>query len=164
MRTMPAPGGAADEGGTVELTFSVWGDPENWPSQAIADDFVTQNPGIEVTVNVSTGTRIGTSCDATSAAGTPPDVFAMDAPLYPDYQSRGTCSSCSRSSTGTASTWKATTRSRCSAMTRLTATTVCRDVQPSVLYYNKDMFDAASASPIPTTRGPGKTWWKRARR
>ncbi|MEZ4560563.1 MAG: hypothetical protein R2854_29705 [Caldilineaceae bacterium] len=52
--TMPAPGGAADEGGTVELTFSVWGDPEELAIlQAIADDFVAQNPGIEVVVNVS---------------------------------------------------------------------------------------------------------------
>ena len=77
-------------GDKVELTFSVWGDPEELAIlQEIADDFVAQNPNVNITVNVSDWDTYWDKLQTTLAAGAPPDVFAVDAPLYPDYQSRG---------------------------------------------------------------------------
>ena len=150
----PAPGGAAEEGGAVELTFSVWGDPEELAIlQAIADDFVAQNPGIEVTVNVSDWDTYWDKLQTQLAAGTPPDVFAMDAPLYPDYQSRGVLLNLQ----------PLIDRDGFDLDGYYPVSLLCydtpdgyfglpRDVQPSVLYYNKDMFDAAGIA------YPDDTW------
>ena len=68
----------------------MWGDPEElkvW--QQIVDDFQAKNPNITVKVDVSDWDSYWTKLKTLYAGGTPPDVFAMDAPLYPDWVSRG---------------------------------------------------------------------------
>jgi multiple sugar transport system substrate-binding protein len=81
-------GGAAK--GPVTISFMAWGAPEElavW--QQIVDDFQAANPNIKVSVEVSDWDSYWTKLKTLLAANTPPDVFAMDAPLYLDYQSRG---------------------------------------------------------------------------
>ncbi len=67
-----------------------WGDPAEldvW--KAIVADFEAANPNIKVDVQVSDWDSYWTKLKTLLAANTPPDVFAMDAPLFMDYQSRG---------------------------------------------------------------------------
>ena len=66
-----------------------WGAPEElavW--QKIADEFHAANTSITVKMDVSDWESYWTKLDTLFAGGTPPDVFAMDAPLYLDWQSR----------------------------------------------------------------------------
>lgn len=141
-------------GEKVDLTFSVWGDPEELAIlQEIANDFTKENPNVNITVNVSDWDTYWDKLQTTLAAGTPPDVFAMDAPLYPDYQSRGVLlnlqSYIQRDNFDLSDFYD----------TSLTCYQtpdgyygLPRDVQPSVMYYNKDMFDEAG---VPY---PDDTW------
>ncbi|HTP07316.1 MAG TPA: extracellular solute-binding protein, partial [Anaerolineae bacterium] len=74
----------------AEISFMMWGAPEElkvW--QQIVDDFQAKNPNIKVKVDVSDWDSYWTKLKTLYAGGTPPDVFAMDAPLYPDWVSRG---------------------------------------------------------------------------
>ena len=74
----------------VEISMMMWGDPaelEVW-NQIVAD-FHQVNQNITVKVEVSDWDSYWTKLKTLLSAGTPPDVFAMDAPLYLDYQSRG---------------------------------------------------------------------------
>ncbi|MCJ7529731.1 MAG: sugar ABC transporter substrate-binding protein [Anaerolineales bacterium] len=77
-------------GEAIQLTFMAWGDPQElavW--QAIADDFNKTNPKITVKMDVSDWDSYWTKLNTLFAGKTPPDVFAMDAPLFLDWQSRG---------------------------------------------------------------------------
>ncbi len=146
--TAPTEAKAAEppkSGAPVELTFSVWGDPQELTIlQSLADDFSKENPNVKITVTVSDWDTYWDKLQTQLAAGTPPDVFAMDAPLYPDYQSRGVMLGLQNY----------IDRDSFSLDDYYPAALQCyktpdgyyglpRDIQPSVLYYNKDMFDAA---------------------
>src|SRR5574341_1002028 len=135
----------AGTGEQVELVFSVWGDPEELAIlQRIADDFSTQNPNVTVTVTVSDWDTYWEKLQTSLAGGDPPDVFAMDAPLYLDYQSRGVLlnlqSFMDQENYDLADFYPASLQ--CYA-TDEGYFGLPRDIQPSVMYYNKDMFDAA---------------------
>ena len=74
----------------AEITFSLWGSPQEgevW--QQIADAFEAEHPDIKVNIEVADWDGYWEKLRVQVAGGTPPDVFAMDAPLYPDWQSRG---------------------------------------------------------------------------
>ena len=80
---LSACGSAAANKGPVEITFTMWGAPEElavW--QAVVDDFHAANPNISVKVDVSDWDSYWTKLNTLIAGGTPPDVFAMDAPLF----------------------------------------------------------------------------------
>ena len=141
-------------GEKVELTFSVWGDPEELAIlQEIADDFTKENPNVNITVNVSDCDTYWDKLQTQLAAGTPPDVFAMDAPLYPDYQSRGVLLNIQPYIEK--DNFDLTDFYETSLICYNTADGyygLPRDIQPSVMYYNKDMFDEAG---VPY---PDDTW------
>jgi multiple sugar transport system substrate-binding protein len=68
----------------------MWGDPAEltvW--NQIVKDFEAANPNITVSVEVSDWDSYWTKLKTLLAAKTPPDMFAIDAPLYLDYQSKG---------------------------------------------------------------------------
>lgn len=149
-----APGGgeqAAGGGGPAEITYMLWGSPEElavW--QAIVDEFQKQNPDVRVKVDVSDWDSYWNKLQTLFAGGTPPDVFAMDGPLYPDWQSRGVLLNLQPYIDenpaileglypGPLETYK-----RDDGYYGLP-----RDFQTIVLFYNKDMFDAAGL-PYPT--------------
>jgi multiple sugar transport system substrate-binding protein len=131
--------------GPVTISFMAWGAPEElavW--QKIVDDFQVANSNIKVNVEVSEWDSYWTKLKTLMAANTPPDVYAMDAPLYLDYQSRGvllnlqpyidkTPGFLDGFYPGTLQAYKLPDGYY----------GMPRDFQTVVLFYNKDMFDAA---------------------
>jgi len=76
-------------GPEVTITYSIWGDPAELSSQqAVVDAFTAANPKITVDVTVSDWDAYWDKLQTGLAGGAAPDVFAMDGPLFPDYQSR----------------------------------------------------------------------------
>src|SRR5512137_955764 len=71
----PAGGGGGAAGAPVEITFTMWGAPEEltvW--QKVVDDFHKANPNITVKVDVSDWDSYWTKLNTLIAGGTPPDV------------------------------------------------------------------------------------------
>ncbi len=80
---------AACGGQKPAIEYSIWGDPSELQSQqAIVDVFKKANPDIDVKVTVSDWTTYWDKLQTGLAGGAAPDVFAMDGPLFPDYQAR----------------------------------------------------------------------------
>ena len=76
-------------GPAVTIAYAIWGDPAELNSQqAIVDAFHAANPKITVEVTVSDWDAYWDKLQTGLAGGAAPDVFAMDGPLFPDYQSR----------------------------------------------------------------------------
>lgn len=84
-----APSDAGYTGPETTITYSIWGDPQEIKSQqAIVDAFHAANPKITVKVTVSDWEPYWDKLQTSIAGGDAPDVFAMDGPLFPDYQTR----------------------------------------------------------------------------
>jgi len=141
----PAPAAST---GPVEISMAMWGDPAEldvW-NQIVAD-FHKANPNITVKVEVSDWDSYWTKLKTLLSAGTPPDVFAMDAPLYLDYQSRGVLLNLQpyldKNPDMLSGVYPQTLEAYKTAdgMYGLP-----RDFQTIVLFYNKDMFDAAGVA------------------
>src|SRR6185436_10919924 len=88
----PASPGASAAGYTgpeATISYSIWGDPQEIKNQqAIVDAFHAANPKITVKVDVSDWDPYWDKLQTSLAGGAAPDVFAMDGPLFPDYQTR----------------------------------------------------------------------------
>jgi len=142
---LAACGGGAPAG-PAEITFMMWGAPEEqtvW--QAVVDDFQAANPNIKVKVEVSDWDSYWTKLNTLIAGGTPPDVFAMDAPLYLDWQSRGALLNLQPYIDKTPGFLDGVYPQTLSAYKVGDGYYgLPRDFQTVVLFYNKDMFDAAS--------------------
>jgi multiple sugar transport system substrate-binding protein len=141
-------GNNATNNSPVQITYMEWGDPAEldvW--NAIVADFEAANPNIKVNVEVSDWDTYWTKLKTLLAANTPPDVFAMDAPLYLDYQSRGVLLNL-----------QAYIDSNPGMLDGLFPNTLTayqtpngyfglpRDFQTIVVFYNKDMFDKAGVA------------------
>ncbi len=139
----PAAGGAP-----VALTFMMWGAPEElavW--NLIVQDFEAQNPNIKVTVEVSDWDTYWTKVKTMLAASTPPDLFAIDAPLYLDYQSRGVLKNLQPYVDKNPDLLKDVYPQTLEAYKTVDGYYgLPRDFQTIVLFYNKDMFDAAKVT------------------
>lgn len=141
----PPAGTEPPAGGVTEITFMMWGAPEEltvW--QAVVDDFHTANPGIKVNVDVSDWDSYWTKLNTLIAGGTPPDVFAMDAPLFLDWQSRGALLNLQPyidANPGFLDGFYPQTLTAYKTPDGYYG--LPRDFQSIVLFYNKDMFDAA---------------------
>ncbi|HKF86264.1 MAG TPA: sugar ABC transporter substrate-binding protein [Candidatus Limnocylindrales bacterium] len=157
------PSGSASgyTGPPATITYSIWGDPQEITSQtAIADAFHAANPDITVNVDVADWDAYWDKLQTGLAGGAAPDVFAMDGPLFPDYQSRDVLLDL-----------KPLIDRDGYDLTQLADQGVAdfttadggqyglpRDLNTIVLYYNKAMFDAAG---IPY---PDETWdWNKLR-
>ena len=83
------PSDAGYTGPPATITYSIWGDPTEIKSQqAIVDAFHAANPAITVKVTVSDWEPYWDKLLTSISGGAAPDVFAMDGPLFPDYQAR----------------------------------------------------------------------------
>jgi multiple sugar transport system substrate-binding protein len=83
------PSDAGYTGAEATISYSIWGDPaEIKNQQAVVDAFHADNPKITVKVTVSDWDTYWDKLQTGIAGGDAPDVFAMDGPLFPDYQSR----------------------------------------------------------------------------
>ncbi len=81
---------AAAQEPSGDITYAIWGDPAELSNQiALVETFEAQHPDINVDVTVSDWDQYWTSLQTSIAGGDAPDVFAMDGPIFPDYQSRG---------------------------------------------------------------------------
>ena len=79
----------AYSGPAVTIEYSIWGDPQEITNQKkIVDAFHAAEPKITVKVTVSDWEPYWDKLQTGLAGGAAPDVFAMDGPLFPDYQSR----------------------------------------------------------------------------
>src|SRR5687768_6007039 len=132
----------------TEITFSLWGSPQEgevW--QQIANAFEAEHPDIDVNVEVADWDGYWEKLRVQVAGGTPPDVFAMDAPLYPDWQSRGVLLNLQPYLDA-----EPTILDGIYPITLEAYKTpegmfgLPRDFQTIVLFYNKDMFDAAGVA------------------
>jgi multiple sugar transport system substrate-binding protein len=155
-----SPGGGGYTGPPATIEYAIWGDPQEIGSQtAIAKAFEDQNPGITVNVNVSDWDAYWDKLQTGLAGGAAPDVFAMDGPLFPDYQSRGVLLDL-----------KPYIDRDGYDLTQLADQGVAdfttgdgqyglpRDLNVIVLYYNKAMFDAAGVA------YPDESWdWAKLR-
>jgi len=85
----PAASDAGYTGPEATISYSIWGDPQEIKAQqAIVDAFHVANPKITVKVTVSDWEPYWDKLQTSIAGGDAPDVFAMDGPLFPDYQTR----------------------------------------------------------------------------
>ena len=143
----PAASPAGYTGPPVTIKYSIWGDPQEITSQtAIADAFHAANPNDHGRRGrVRLGRLLGPSSRPGSPAAPRPDVFAMDGPLFPDYQARDVLLDL-----------KPYIDKDGYDLTQLADQGVAdfttadggqyglpRDLNTIALYYNKDMFDAA---------------------
>lgn len=142
---LSACGGAQPAAGPVTITVSMWGAPEElavW--KLIVADFQTANPNISVNVEVSDWDSYWDKLKTLLAAGTPPDVFAMDAPLFLDYQSRGVLLNLQPYVDKNLDMLKDVYPLTLEAyQTADGYYGLPRDFQTIVIFYNKDMFDQA---------------------
>jgi len=136
-------------GPEVTITYAIWGDPAELKSQqAVVDAFHAANPKITVDVSVSDWDAYWDKVQTGIAGGAAPDVFAMDGPLFPDYQSRDVLLDL-----------KPFIDRDGYDLTQLADQGVAdfttadggqyglpRDLNTIVLYYNKAMFDAANVA------------------
>ncbi|PJI91864.1 multiple sugar transport system substrate-binding protein [Yoonia maricola] len=129
----------------TEISFALWGSPQEaavWAS--IAEAFEAAHPDITVNIEVSDWDGYWEKLRVQVAGGTPPDVFAMDAPLYPDWQLRNVLLDLQPYIDADPSVLDGVFPVTLEAYQTDTGLFgVPRDFQTIVLYYNKDMFDAA---------------------
>jgi multiple sugar transport system substrate-binding protein len=141
----PAATQPAASNAPVTISMMMWGDPAEldvW--KQIVADFHTANPNITVNVDVSDWDSYWTKLKTLLSAGTPPDVFAMDAPLYLDYQSRGVLLNLQPYLDKNPDMLKGVYPQTLEAYkTPDGMYGLPRDFQTIALFYNKDMFDAA---------------------
>ncbi len=143
--TVPPAATSVSGGAPVEITYMEWGDPAEldvW--KAIVADFEAANPNIKVNVDVSDWDSYWTKLKTLLAANTPPDVFAMDAPLYLDYQSRDVLLNLQPYIDQTPGLLDGLFPGTLTAYKTADGYFgLPRDFQTIVVFYNKDMFDAA---------------------
>jgi multiple sugar transport system substrate-binding protein len=132
----------------TEITFQLWGSPQEgevWTR--VAEAFHAENPDISVKVEVADWDSYWEKLRVLVAGGTPPDVFAMDAPLYPDWQSRGALLNLQPYLDADPAALDGVFPVTLEAYkTPEGYFGLPRDFQTIVLYYNKDMFDAAGVA------------------
>jgi multiple sugar transport system substrate-binding protein len=134
---------AADAETTI--VYQAWGSPregEVW--NQIARAFEAKHPDIKVDVQLSDWDSYWEKLRVLMAGGTPPDVFAMSPPLYPDWQSRGVLLNIQPYLDADPAALDGIYPVTLEAYkTTEGYFGLPRDFQTIVLYYNKGMFDAA---------------------
>ncbi|WEK02910.1 MAG: sugar ABC transporter substrate-binding protein [Candidatus Devosia phytovorans] len=132
----------------TELTYMMWGDPPElavW--QQIVEDFEALHPDISVSVEVSDWSSYWDRLRVTTVGGNAPDIFAMDAPIYPDWQSRGSLLDLTPYLEAEPTVLDGVYPGPLAAYQLEEGTFgLPRDFQTIVLYYNKAMFDAAGVA------------------
>jgi len=133
-------------GPEVTISYSIWGDPAELRSQqAIVDAFHSANPKITVDVTVSDWDAYWDKLQTGLAGGAAPDVFAMDGPLFPDYQSRDVLLDLAPYVERDAFDLTQLVDQGVAVFTTSDGGQygLPRDLNTIILYYNRSMFDAA---------------------
>ena len=124
----------------------MWGDTTELANQQkIVDAFSALNPSIKVKVSVADWDSYWPKLQTDLAAGNAPDVFLMDGPLYPDYQTRDQLLDLSpyiaKDGFDTSQLVDLAVQDFTAADGHLYG--LPRDLNTIALFYNKTMFDAA---------------------
>ncbi len=84
-----SPAASGYSGPPASIQYAIWGDPAEIDSQKqLVASFEAANPTITVDVTVADWDSYWEKLLTGLAGGAAPDVFAMDGPLFPDYQAR----------------------------------------------------------------------------
>ena len=142
-------------GPAATISYAIWGDTTELANQQkIVDAFMAKNPTIKVKVTVADWDTYWDKLQTSLAGGNAPDVFLMDGPLFPDYQTRDQLLDLSpliaRDGFDTSALADLGVKDFTAADGDLYG--LPRDLSTIALYYNKTMFDAAG---IPY---PDDTW------
>jgi len=142
-------------GPAATISYAIWGDTTELANQQkIVDKFMSIDPSIKVNVTVSDWDTYWDKLQTSLAGGNAPDVFLMDGPLYPDYQTRDQLLDLTpliaRDGFDTSQLADLGIQDFTAADGHLYG--LPRDLSTVALYYNKKMFDAAG---IPY---PDGTW------
>lgn len=146
-------------GPPTTIDFAMWGDAtELRNQQKIVDAFMAANPNITVKVTASDWDSYWDKLQVGLAGGDAPDVFLMDGPLFPDYQTRDQLLDLSpyiaRDGFDTGQLVDLAVEDFTAPDGHLYG--LPRDLNTIALFYNKTMFDAAG---VPY---PDATWdWAR---
>jgi multiple sugar transport system substrate-binding protein len=148
-------GGTAYSGPPATLEYSIWGDPAEINNQkAVVEAFTAANPSVKVNVTVSDWEPYWDKLQTGLAGGAAPDVFAMDGPLGPDYQTRDVLLDLSPYIQGEGYDLSQLDANAVKDFTTADGTQfgLPRDLNVIALYYNKKMFDEAGIA------YPDETW------
>ena len=130
------------------ISYLMWGSPQEAEAWAtVVKGFEAAHPEIKVNVEVADWDSYWQKLQVQVAGGTPPDVFAMDAPLYMDWQSRGVLMNLQPyldKEPGILDGVYPVTLEAYKTADGIFG--LPRDFQTIVLYYNKDMFDAGGVA------------------
>lgn len=139
---------------SAEIEYAIWGDPAELTNQiALVDSFMAAHPDIKVQVTVSDWDAYWDKLQTGLAGGAAPDVFAMDGPLFPDYQSRGVLLDLQPYIERDAFDLTALADAGVAHFTTADGQYgLPRDLNVVALYYNKALFDAAGVA------YPDDTW------
>jgi multiple sugar transport system substrate-binding protein len=142
-------------GPPVTITYAMWGDTTELANQQkIVDAFHALNPNITVKVSVADWDSYWPKLQTDLAGGNAPDVFLMDGPLYPDYQTRDQLLDLTpyiaKDNFDTGGLVDLAVKDFTAADGHLYG--LPRDLNTIALFYNKAMFDAAG---LPY---PDETW------
>jgi multiple sugar transport system substrate-binding protein len=141
-------GKTAGTAAKTEVSYMGWGDPaelEVW--NKIIADFEAANPDITVKVEVSDWDSYWTKLKTLLAANTPPDIFAIDAPYYLDYKTKGVLLNLQPYIDANSGMLDGLYPQTLQAyQTADGYFGLPRDFQTIVLFYNKTMFDAAGVA------------------
>ena len=132
----------------TQISYLMWGSPQEAEAWAtVVKGFEAAHPDIKVSVEVADWDSYWEKLRVQMAGGTPPDVFAMDAPLYMDWQARGVLLNLQpyldREPALLDGVYPVTLEAY---RTADGIYGLPRDFQTIVLYYNKDMFDAGGVA------------------
>lgn len=142
-------------GPATTITYAIWGDTTELANQQkIVDAFEAIDPTITVKVTVADWDTYWDKLQTALAGGNAPDVFLMDGPLFPDYQTRDQLLDLTplivRDGFDTSQLADLAVKDFAGADGHQYG--LPRDMSTVGLYYNKKMFDAAG---IPY---PDATW------
>jgi multiple sugar transport system substrate-binding protein len=140
-----APTGYTGPEATIE--YSIWGDPTELKNQqAIVDAFHAAEPKITVKVTVSDWDTYWAKLQTSLTGGAAPDVFAMDGPLFKDYAGRDVLLDLTPSIQKEGYPLDSLNSLAVKDFTTADGKQLGlpRDLNVIALFYNKDMFDAAS--------------------
>ncbi|MEW6224087.1 MAG: sugar ABC transporter substrate-binding protein [Chloroflexota bacterium] len=142
-------------GPPVTIEYAIWGDPAEINSQkAVVEGFTAANPSITVDVTVADWDAYWDKLQTGLAGGAAPDVFAMDGPLGPDYQTRDVLLDLTPYIQAEGYDLGQLDDNAVRDFTTPDGVVfgLPRDLNVIVLFYNKDMFDAAGVA------YPDDTW------
>jgi multiple sugar transport system substrate-binding protein len=142
-------------GPAATISYAIWGDTTELANQQrIVDAFTAMNPSIKVNVTVADWDTYWDKLQTSLAGGNAPDVFLMDGPLYPDYQTRDQLLDLTpliaRDGFDTSQLADLGIQDFTAPDSHLYG--LPRDLSTIALYYNKKMFDAAGIA------YPDATW------